>query len=181
MLLTSIVRSIQGARRSPVDNSTTREPGTNSRPTILVVDDQATLLLVLSTMLKRAGYQPLTATSSQDALALFQRHADAIELVLLDLHLPAESTPALFDALRALRADLPVILMSGVPGQVALERLGKDGVMGFLYKPFSPSELTRTIEEVLHGTSGPGTTAPVPIDPTGEAILGATGDGGTCG
>jgi DNA-binding NtrC family response regulator len=158
-----------------VDDSTTREPRATDQTAVLVVDDQATLLLVLSTMLERAGYQPLTATSSQDALALFRRHADAIGVVLLDLHLPAESTAELFDALRALRPDLPVILMSGVPGQVALERLAKDGVMGFLYKPFSPSELTRTIEAVLHDRGAPATTAPAPA---GGAIPETAGDGG---
>lgn len=138
-----------------MDDATTREPRASGQATILVVDDQATLLLVLSTMLKRAGYQPLTATSSQDALTLFQRHADAIRLVLLDLHLPADSTAELFDALRALRPDLPVILMSGIPGHVALDRLAKDGVRGFLYKPFSPGELTRAIETALYGSGAP--------------------------
>jgi DNA-binding NtrC family response regulator len=142
------------------------------------VDDQATLLLVLSTMLKRAGYQPLTATNSQDTLELYHRHADAIDLVLLDLHLPAESTAELFDALRALRPDLPVILMSGAPGQVALERLAKDGVMGFLYKPFSPDELTQAIEAVLNGSDRSAAVTPVPTSPCGGAILGTTVDGG---
>jgi two-component system cell cycle sensor histidine kinase/response regulator CckA len=157
-----------------VDNSTTGEPGANNRATILVVDDQETLLLVLSTMLQRAGYQPLTAASSQEALALFNQHAADIDLALLDLHLPAESTAELFDSLRALRPDLRVILMSGVPGQVALERLAKEGVKGFLCKPFSPSELTRTIEAVLHPSGGSATTPPGPREPTGDAILGTT-------
>jgi len=161
-----------------VDDSTTREPRATSRATILVVDDQATLLLVLSTMLKRAGYQPLTASTSQEALALFRRHADAIGLVLLDLHLPAESTAELFDTLRALRPDLRVILMSGVPGQVALERLAKDGVMGFLYKPFSPGELTRTIEAVLRGSERSATITAVPTAPSGGAIPETAAEGG---
>ena len=150
----------------------------NPLATILVVDDQATLLLVLSTMLKRAGYRPLTATSSQDALALVHRHADVIDLALLDLHLPAESAAALFDALRALRPDLPVILMSGIPGQVALERLPKDGVKGFLYKPFSPSELTRTIEAVLDPSGRPAATAPV-SDPGRDTAQGTAADEGS--
>ncbi len=177
MRVTSFVTSLREARRSAVDESTTKEMKGNTRATILVVDDQATLLLVLSTMLKRAGYQPLTATSSQDALELFHRHTDVIGLVLLDLHLPAESTTELFDALRALRPDLPVILMSGVPGQVALERLPKGGVKGFLYKPFSPGELTRAIEAVLDPSSGSTETAPGP-EPGGDATLGKTADGG---
>ena len=160
-----------------MDDSKTGKPRAANRATILVVDDQATLVLVLSTMLKRAGYQPLTATSSQDALALFHQDAGAIDLALLDLHLPAESTAELFDALRALRPDLPVILMSGFPGQMALERMAKDGVMGFLYKPFSPIELTRTIEAALHSRDAPASTAPVPTEPAGDAFLGTTADG----
>ncbi len=161
-----------------MDEPATRGVKGNPLATILVVDDQATLLLVLSTMLKRAGYRPLTATSSQDALALFHRHADTIDLALLDFHLPAESTAELFDALRALRPDLPVILMSGVPGQVALERLPKDGVKGFLYKPFTPSELTRTIEAVLEPSGRPATTAPAP-DPGRDAAPGTAADEGS--
>lgn len=155
-----------------MDQPTTREAKENLRGTILVVDDQETLLLVLAIMLKRAAYQPLTARNSQEALALFHRHADSIDVVLLDLHLPAESTPELFDALRALRPDLRVILMSGVPEPVALQRLTKDGVKGFLCKPFGPNELTRTIEAVLGGS-----VAPIAARAVGGAVLGTTDDG----
>lgn len=147
-----------------MDESTTREPTGNPRGTILVVDDQETLLLVLSIMLKRAAYQPLMAGSSQEALALFNQHADAIDLVLLDLHLPAESTPELFDALRALRPDIRVILMSGVPEPVALQRLAKDGVTGFLYKPFGPVELMHMIDAVLQGPATPEAAGPTGSD-----------------
>lgn len=133
------------------------------------MDDQENLLLVLSIMLKRAAYQPLTARSSQEALTLFQQHAETIDIVLLDLHLTTDSTPELLEALRALRPDIPVILMSGVPEPMALQRLAKDRIMGFLCKPFSPSDLTRTLETVLRGCE--------PSDAAGAAggaVLGTT-------
>ena len=152
-----------------MDDSTTREAEGTTRGTILVVDDQETLLLILSIMLKRAAYEPLTARSSQEALTLFHRHADSIDVVLLDLHLPGQSTPELFDALRALQPGIRVILMSGVPEPAALQRLAKDGVMGFLCKPFGPGELTRTIEAALHGSATP--------IASGSTARGATIDG----
>jgi DNA-binding NarL/FixJ family response regulator len=102
-------------------------------------------------------------------LALFQGHAESIDVVLLDLHLPAESTPELLDALRALRPDIRVVLMSGLPEPVALQRVARDGIMGFLCKPFSPTDLTRTLETVLRGCD--------PSDPAGAAggaVLGTT-------
>jgi DNA-binding NtrC family response regulator len=102
-------------------------------------------------MLRRAAYQPLTARGSREALALFQRHAEAIDVILLDLQLPAESTPALLESFRALRPDIRVILMSGFPEPVALQRLAGDGIVGFLSKPFGPKELTQILETVLSG------------------------------
>jgi DNA-binding NtrC family response regulator len=125
-------------------------------------------------MLKRAAYQPLTARSSREALALFQRHAETIDVVLLDLQLPAESTPELLEALRALRPDIRVILMSGLPERVALQRLARDGIMGFLCKPFGPKELTRILETVL-----PGCDPPDAAGAAGGAVLATTLNAGS--
>jgi FixJ family two-component response regulator len=106
-------------------------------------------------MLKAAGFAVLTAQSGRRGVALFRQHANAIRAVLLDLKLPGESASQVFDALRELRADLPVILISGTPEAMAREEFAREGLRGFLQKPFDYATLIRTIGETLQGAASP--------------------------
>ncbi len=104
----------------------TLQPGRSApHGTILVVDDQEPVCEGLRRMLEGAGF---TALSGRTGVALFRQHASAIRAVLLDLRLPGESAGEVFDAMRHLRPDLPVILMTGTPEAIARAELGRSGL-----------------------------------------------------
>ncbi len=108
---------------------------------ILVVDDEEAVRAVTRGVLEREGCLVAEAAEGQTAVQRFAADAEAIDLVLLDVTMPGMSGYETLDALRALRADLPVLMMSGYmePG-VSLEARGTEGVR-FLHKPFRVDDL----------------------------------------
>ncbi len=136
----------------------TAQTGPAGQGMLLVVDDQAILCTVLQHMLEAWGFTALVARSGRLGVALFHQHAREVRAVLLDLWLPGESAAGVFDAVRRLRPDLPVILMSGIPEAIAREEFARAGVTAFLQKPFDIPVLLKTLHEALE--AGPPAQGP---------------------
>jgi DNA-binding response OmpR family regulator len=129
--------------------------------TILVVDDEPTIVEVVSRYMERAGYQTLTAADGPEALRLAaQRDPD---LVVLDLMLPE------IDGLEVMRRlhegdgrPVPVILLTArgeEPDRLVGLRRGADD---YVVKPFSPAELVARVDAVLRRVSPAGPDEPAP-------------------
>jgi DNA-binding response OmpR family regulator len=114
--------------------------------TVLIVDDDAALLEVMSIMLLSEGYKVLTAEDGSDALKLSEQ--ESLDLVVLDVMLPKMSG---FDVLKRLRetTDVPVVMLTAksqsVDKVVGLE-LGADD---YITKPFDTKELLARIKAIL--------------------------------
>jgi DNA-binding NtrC family response regulator len=130
----------------------TKDTDPSDRGAILVVEDHELVCEGIRGMLEAAGFAALTALSGHTGIALFHRRASEIRAVLLDLRLPGESTAEVFDAMRRLRPDLPVILISGTPEAIARQELTRPGLTAFLQKPLDRSALVRIIREALKGS-----------------------------
>ena len=126
-------------------------------PQLLVVDDDADMLRLLTMRLTAAGYR-VTAVASAEA-ALTQLQITRPQLVLSDVRLPGKDGLALFDDIRAQHPSLPVILLTAhgtIPDAVeATER----GVFTYLTKPFDGKGLLAKIAEAL------ALSAPMPPTP----------------
>ncbi|ABM38673.1 sigma 54-interacting transcriptional regulator [Polaromonas naphthalenivorans] len=116
-------------------------------PSLLVVDDDADMLRLLTMRLTAAGYRVTAVTSAEAALTELQLHRP--QLVLSDVRLPGKDGLALFDDIRARHPSLPVILLTAhgtIPDAVeATER----GVFTYLTKPFDGKALEGKIAEAL--------------------------------
>ncbi|MDJ0521505.1 MAG: response regulator [Planctomycetota bacterium] len=117
--------------------------------TVLVVDDEEGVRLVLETVLGTAGFDVLTANDGADGLKAFKEHEDEIVLVLLDMTMPRMDGEAAFRELRQLKPDVRAILMSGYNAQDATSRFAGKGLAGFIQKPFRPAELVQKIKEAM--------------------------------
>ena len=93
----------------------------------------------------------LTAKDGEEALATFEAHRAAIDLVLLDLSMPHMDGREAFLRLRTLQADLPILLCSGFGDRDALLGLLEDGPAGFLPKPYPLAELRQALQRMLPG------------------------------
>ena len=136
------------------------------RPRILFVEDERSISEPFSKALAREGFEPVTAFTAAEALAL----ADRIEfdLVLLDLNLPDGDGRDVCRALRR-KSDVPVVMLTArgteMDRVVGLE-LGADD---YVVKPFSGPEVIARIRAVLRRASkGPGAAGPQAI---GELVV----------
>jgi len=114
---------------------------------LLVVDDDADMLRLLSMRLQAAGYRVSTAASAESALAQLDRERP--QLVISDVRLPGRDGLALFDEVHRRHPSLPVILLTAhgtIPDAVEATRRG---VFTYLTKPYDSKELLERITQAL--------------------------------
>lgn len=117
--------------------------------TVLVVDDDPGVRDVVAATFERAGLHVFTADNGTTGVDLYRRHAREIDLVVLDHTMPAESGEACFDAIRRVRSDARLLLISGYSEETAVRRITEREHVSFLQKPFLPDELIRMTRALL--------------------------------
>ncbi len=127
----------------------TKSSGWRGSGRILIVDDEASVRAVTSALLERRGFEVTTADDGHDALAKFEQAPDAFSLVLLDLTMPGLDGHATLNALRAIRAETRVLLMSGYNEQEVTRLFVGKGLAGFLQKPFRADDLYEKVAATL--------------------------------
>lgn len=108
---------------------------------ILVIDDQPEVLEATRVILEREGLVVRTAQSGPEALEMLDDPDVAIGLVLLDVVMPGMDGVATYRRLRERRADLPIILASGMPESEVIQRMGGVRPTGYLGKPYRQNEI----------------------------------------
>lgn len=119
---------------------------------ILVVDDESSIVSVIESVLQSLGYRVTGMTNGASALEHFQADPARFDLVITDLTMPRMTGERLAEELLRLRPELPVILVSGYNENVTLEQLRAIGIRDYLRKPFSVEDLARSIRNVLDQT-----------------------------
>jgi DNA-binding response OmpR family regulator len=99
-------------------------------------------------MLEGMGHQVRTETSGMDALSVFSNNPAGFDLIITDLGMPDVSGLLLVEKLLKVRADVPVVLLTGLEGQ-AQSRARESGIRWFGMKPLSMTELAGTVESAL--------------------------------
>lgn len=117
---------------------------------ILLVDDEETIRYVGKRMLERLGFEVITAVDGIDACKQYEDNMSKIQLVLLDLTMPQRDGEETYREMRRLNSKVRVILTSGFTEQEITARFAGKGLAGFIQKPFSMSDLTEKIFEVIN-------------------------------
>ena len=132
-----------------LDQAATLSVGTDWRGSgdILIVDDEASVRTVVGSLLRRRGFTVVEALDGADGVRLFSAHPSRWRLVLLDLTMPNLSGEQTLRALRDLRPDIPVLMMSGYAEADVRQEVGD--CSGFLQKPFSAVELIGAVRRVV--------------------------------
>ena len=117
--------------------------------TILLIDDEKMILDVGCELLEELGYTVLSALSGQEALDIFQKNSDKIDLIIMDMIMPGMGGGETFDRLRNMNSSIKVLLSSGysVNGQAA--KILRRGCDGFIQKPFNLNQLAEKIGEIM--------------------------------
>lgn len=126
-------------------------PARGGSETILLVEDQPLLRQVTVDVLATHGYSVRVAASAEEALALFDDHAESIDFVLSDVVLPGLDGVSLVNRLLARRPSLPVLLVSGYTQERSLLSTELGTRHAFLQKPYSARTLLARVRSGLDG------------------------------
>ena len=124
-------------------------PPVSQRQCILVVDDEEALLTLSKRIFSDAGFDVVTAQSGFECLDFFRRRPRAFNLILLDLTMPVMNGEEAFTRLRAISADVPIVIMTGFIDKEQLQRMLSAGLAGYLRKPVGPTEMVLYCKAVL--------------------------------
>ncbi|MEW6280133.1 MAG: PAS domain S-box protein [Candidatus Eremiobacterota bacterium] len=132
------------------------DPAVDSRPcsghgVILVVDDDELVRRMLGSLLRRLGYQVVFAADGQEACSYYAEHRERVDLVVLDMMMPAMSGPECFRGLRAINPEVRVILSTGYCLNDRAQELLDMGAVDFIQKPYQLDELSATVARALAG------------------------------
>ncbi len=117
--------------------------------TVLLVEDEDAVRLLMRTMLERAGYRVFDAPNPESAVSLFERHANLFSLLVTDVIMPGSSGPKLFAQLVRQRPELKVLYVSGYTDETIVHEGQLDPDVEFLHKPFTAETLHRRVRAVL--------------------------------
>lgn len=117
--------------------------------TILVVDDDLSVLSVIKCMLECGDYNVLIAHSAESALRMVERDDLAIDLMLIDVLMPEITGPDLAERIQAVRPHQKVLFMSGCTESEVVRVKVLDRALGFLPKPFTSDGLLERVQNVL--------------------------------
>jgi two-component system cell cycle sensor histidine kinase/response regulator CckA len=127
----------------------TIDPLTKGIGIILFVDDEEVILEVGEKFLKVLGYKVLLAQSGKEAIEIFQKHQDSIDLVLLDMIMPNMGGGEVYDRLKEISPDIKVLLSSGYSIDGEATKIMERGCNGFIQKPFDIMQLSQSIRAIL--------------------------------
>jgi CheY-like chemotaxis protein len=122
-----------------------------SRPGILVVDDDAVIRRLLQLALEQDGFQVWAADGGRKAIDLYTRCRQAIAVVLLDIAMPDMDGPATYEALRQMDPDVRACFMSGNMGDHDPEELMRRGARRIFTKPFALNDLANALWSLTNG------------------------------
>jgi CheY-like chemotaxis protein len=117
--------------------------------TILLVDDEESLIALGARMLEHLGFTVLTAGDGLQAVDLYRGRGKEIDLVLMDLTMPHMDGAEAFGELRRLNPDIRIVLASGYSHEDVASRFAGKGLSGVLQKPYTLAKLREALAGLM--------------------------------
>jgi PAS domain S-box-containing protein len=128
--------------------------------TLLLVDDEDSIRMVAKRMLEQLGYQILTASNGAEALEIYRREQDRINLVILDMIMPGMGGAEFYQKVKEIDPMVKVLLSSGYSLDGEAQEVMAAGASGFIQKPYRLNTLSHQVAKLL------GAAAKLPNDET---------------
>jgi PAS domain S-box-containing protein len=117
--------------------------------TILVVDDEPSIIDFERRILTESGYKVVIATSAAEALRLYSKERDSIDVVILDYVMPETSGIECLERLKEINPDIRAVFASGYSFDTLKKEMDRLGVCGFIPKPFDARTFLLVVSEAL--------------------------------
>lgn len=131
------------------------EPGKEENPivtgsgTILLVDDEEVNRILSQDILESLGYKVLLAENGLESIKIFSEKYTEIDIVLMDMIMPKMNGSEAFYKMKEIDKNCKVIITSGYTQDENIDSLTKNGLAGFINKPYKISEISRLLKDVL--------------------------------
>ncbi len=116
---------------------------------ILFIDDEESLVWLEVKLLEREGLDVVGFSQPEEAISLFRESPDSFSVVITDQTMPKITGEGVLAAIREIRSDIPVILLTGFSHSIDEEKAKALGFHSFLLKPIEPSQLVNAIGEAM--------------------------------
>jgi signal transduction histidine kinase/CheY-like chemotaxis protein len=126
-----------------------RHGGGLSQRKVLIVDDENIVRELIKGVLSEEGIEVMKAADGYEAIEIFKKHQQNIDLVILDMIMPGIKGDEVLKTLREIRDDIKIIISSGFMSEEQRERLKEFRVDGFLDKPYKDKDVIRSIVKIL--------------------------------
>jgi signal transduction histidine kinase len=117
--------------------------------TILLVEDDRALRILVVTVLDKYGYTVIEAIDGDDALARFDEHKESITLLITDVVMPKRSGIEVFEEIKKFSPEMKALFMSGYSKDITRVKGILNTSVNFLQKPVSPNTLLKKVREIL--------------------------------
>lgn len=122
--------------------------------TVLLVDDEDIVLRVSKDMLEAMSYRVLTAADGREAVEIYKKNRDKIDIVILDMIMPNMGGGEIYDRIKEIHPGIKVLLSSGYSIDSQATAIMERGCDGFIQKPFGMKELSEKIRTILNDQVG---------------------------
>lgn len=129
-------------------------PVQKGHETILIVDDEKTILEVTKAILENLGYHILTAQTGHEAIDIYLADSEKIDLVILDMVMPVMGGGETFVKMKAFNPDIKAILSSGYSLSEQAKSIMDQGIKAFIQKPYRLDDLSQKIRDVIEMDTG---------------------------
>jgi two-component system, cell cycle sensor histidine kinase and response regulator CckA len=126
-----------------------KAPKACGKGTVLVIDDEELIRIVVSALLKSLGYEAITASDGVQGVQMYANKQSDIDIVILDMIMPELGGAETFAALQKINPQVAVIVASGFSKEKEVELLREKGVSTVLQKPFSKVELAAALNKAI--------------------------------
>jgi len=117
--------------------------------TVLLVDDEEAIRQVGKELLELMGYRVLLARDGKEAVEVYKKNLNDIEIVLLDMVMPNMGGGETYDTMKKINPEIKVLLFSGYSIDGEATEILERGCNGFIQKPFRMKKLSQSIREIL--------------------------------
>jgi CheY-like chemotaxis protein len=132
------------------------------KPGILIADDMGLILALLKLELEPRGFSVWLAEDGDDALDVYRRHHEAIDMVLLDVQMPGRDGPHTLAALQEVDPGVLACFMTGNAATYTEEELLDWGAVYVFDKPFRPAEVAHLLQILVSASQDSTPLSPAP-------------------
>jgi len=136
-----------------VSDKDTAKPLSKGTETILIVDDEESVIKMTLKMLERLGYKTITAITGESAIDIYTNKQKEIDLILLDFGMPGMGGKKCLEKLIEFDPNVKVVIASGYSDTGLIQDSINAGAKGYAVKPYTMENISKIIREVLDRTA----------------------------